>query len=569
MPTFLASGFANDADNVTTGSFTPTSGALLVVLVVGAADDSTGPTISDSEGLTWTTLDTANRGGYANFAGAWSTVIGTGVSMTVTVDAGNGGGGMFRTGLTATEFEDFNATTPIPESGVENNNDGTRTGSISISMGTTSETDSTVLAMGTVSNTTPAAGDITPGTGWTELDEHVGGGEAGTFSLQYIEGAVSSLAWDAYDIDSGYGSRAEAWVEVAESVASGDTEISAAVDALVLTEQQATITVDHNIAATTDALVLAELAATITVANDTNIAAATDALTLATLAATVSVDHEISATTDAMTLVTLAASISIDHEINATTDALTLATHQATISVQTGIVTNVHEMALTELPASIAVDHNILATTDALTLTGLAASIVIGVNVLAATATLTVTEHQAIITGVTSVQASTAALTLATHAATVDGTEYVAPVSETTSRRGGGGGGADIAAFARLNRRIDELQELVNSMKPPEQSVEEWLVDVRRRTDAHFAGADPVITEPVRTETTPTPQVVTPHSTVTTFGEDIPVDVPASKSALAPPQVHHRDKSATVAKLTPKFSRVELAAMKLRKTRVN
>ena len=278
---------STETSSLTTGSFTPADDSLLIIFASGQSDDGDAPTISDSEGLTWTRQANAEQSAYQDVGAVWTTPITTGASMTVTIATTSNLSNVHVRGVTVTGYD---TTTPV--GGAAAAMASGMTGSQSLTMPSTSESNSLVIGM--ARGRDGAATDIDTGASWTQLDEDVA--NSAVSQIQYRVAAVSSIPW-AEVVATGYGAGALLGIEIQEAAATGTT-VAAAVDALVLTEQQATITVDHNIAATTDALVLAELAATITVANDTNIAAATDALTLATLAATVSVDHEISATTE-------------------------------------------------------------------------------------------------------------------------------------------------------------------------------------------------------------------------------------------------------------------------------
>ena len=205
-------------------------------------------------------------------------------------------------------------------------------------------------------------------------------------------------------------------------VASGDVNISATTDALVLTEQQAGVALDININASLDALVLAEQNAS--VALDVDIQSGVDALVLTEQNASVALDIDISAGFDALVLAEFSTSIALDVGISAATDALTLVMFQA--SVSTGVVTR---LGLYGGTRSLYGDFsgkqnqiNVSASVDALILTEFQASIAVDVNVSAGVQNLVLSEFQAGIANDVIISASTDALTL---------TEFVADIEIT------------------------------------------------------------------------------------------------------------------------------------------
>jgi hypothetical protein len=155
--------------------------------------------------------------------------------------------------------------------------------------------------------------------------------------------------------------------------ASSDTDVSASTDALTLTEQAATITLDVSVSAGADSLTLTEQAASIVY--DVDVTAGTDALTLSNHSATVSNDVEVSASTDALTVATFAVSVELDVNVDTSADALTLTEFSATISTDDSIVAGTHALSLTTFPATIGKDVSIAAATHDLVLSEYAATI--------------------------------------------------------------------------------------------------------------------------------------------------------------------------------------------------
>lgn len=197
----------------------------------------------------------------------------------------------------------------------------------------------------------------------------------------------------------------------------GDTNVSANVETLTLTENAATITYDVNVNAAADTLTLTAHAATIDYAF--NIDAATDALTLATHAATLTYDVDVQAAADALSLTPHSAAVTYDVDVPANADALTLATYAATIAYGVDVAASVDALTLTTHAASIAVDVNVAANVDALTVTTYPATFAADTNIAATTDALSLATHAAAITLDVNVQASADALVLAEYAATV------------------------------------------------------------------------------------------------------------------------------------------------------
>lgn len=195
------------------------------------------------------------------------------------------------------------------------------------------------------------------------------------------------------------------------------TEVEATTAALVLAEQQATITYDVNVLANVDALVLTEYSAQIT--EDTEIDATTVALVLAEQQATIVYDRNVLATADVLTLAEQQATITFDVNVEAAVDVLAIAELQATVSLDVDISANVDALALTEQPATITYDVEVLAGVDALTLTGLQATVGTDVEVLASVHDLTLAEQAALVSLNVSVQAGVDALSLAEYQAAI------------------------------------------------------------------------------------------------------------------------------------------------------
>lgn len=200
---------------------------------------------------------------------------------------------------------------------------------------------------------------------------------------------------------------------------SSDTEVSANTDALTLTEQAASVSLDVGVGATVAALALATSAASISVATD--VQAAVDALSLTENQASISYDVGVSAGVDSLALTENQASIAHDINVNGAIATLTLTENQATISLGVDVQAATDALTLTEQQASIANDVNVAGAVDALILTEFQATVDItsDTNVNANFATLTLTEFAADRAFDVGISPVTVDLTTTTYAATL------------------------------------------------------------------------------------------------------------------------------------------------------
>lgn len=243
-----------------------------------------------------------------------------------------------------------------------------------------------------------------------------GNGSAGQ-SIGYEYHAASATGNYTHAIAS-----ADEWTGWILSIepAAGDTEVNTNVDALILTEQQASIALDVTVNTNVDALILTEQQADIVF--DVDVLANVDNLTLTENQAAVAHDINVNANVDALTLTTQQANVELGVNVQANVDALTLTEQQATIVYDVDVPANVDALTLTENQASIVFDVDVLANVTALTLTEYQAGVELGVNVQANVDALTLTEYQANIDNAINVAANVDALTLSTYQATIDTT---------------------------------------------------------------------------------------------------------------------------------------------------
>lgn len=199
--------------------------------------------------------------------------------------------------------------------------------------------------------------------------------------------------------------------------ASSDTNVSAGVDTLTLTEQQATIALNVDVATNLDTLTLTEYQSTITL--DTNVSTNVDALTLTEFQASITQDVNVSTNVDALSLTENAGTITFDVDVSTNLDTLTVTTYQSDVSLGVNVSTNVDTLSLTEYQASIGYDVNVLAGVNSLTLTENQTSITSDINVDALTASLSVSTYQVGVTYDVEVTAGTDALTLSENTSTI------------------------------------------------------------------------------------------------------------------------------------------------------
>jgi hypothetical protein len=166
------------ADNVvTTSSFTPADGSLLLVLCSYTAPYGTGsPEVTDTASLSWT------RDIFADFNDGWgggvcvfSAQVVTGQSMTVTFDthavSTDGAAGIL---VQVVQITGHNTTDPV----VQTATDGGTTGYLGVWTDTLTSapaSDSYVVCVAVTESETPTVDDITTGTGWTVIGEQTSG----------------------------------------------------------------------------------------------------------------------------------------------------------------------------------------------------------------------------------------------------------------------------------------------------------------------------------------------------------------------------------------------------------
>jgi hypothetical protein len=173
----------------------------------------------------------------------------------------------------------------------------------------------------------------------------------------------------------------------------GGVEVSATTVSLVLTEFAAVVNATKNIAAGTDALVLTEQTASVKL--NVSVNGTTDALVLTENAANVNAAINVSSGFDALVITENQVSVKLNVAVSASTDALVLT--EFTADVQVGADVNVAaaivNLILTERAATVNAAVNVSAATDTLTVTVYAATVDVAATPVEATSTSGGYEH--------------------------------------------------------------------------------------------------------------------------------------------------------------------------------
>jgi hypothetical protein len=204
--TLKASGAEDQASDseITSAAFSATSGAVLVVIMAALNFSGTGtPTISDSEGLSWTQQKNvdATFGSWSSHINIWTaSVLSNVASMTVTVDsdAGDTSSSAF-IGVTVHQFIDQHSVTPFPQTFDDSDTSG-RSGSYSSALSQSSESDSIVLAACVSDNDPWSSPTLDVGSGWASVYENDVGGRAYMLVESY-SGTTANVVYASLDAD--------------------------------------------------------------------------------------------------------------------------------------------------------------------------------------------------------------------------------------------------------------------------------------------------------------------------------------------------------------------------------
>lgn len=187
----------------TTGAFTPRDNSLLVIVATanGATNNGlrgTDLTIGDSLGtLSWTSRVATTEGPAASQAiRIWTAPIGTGQSMTVTIDAGAFDVYQYR--VVPLDYTGYDTTTST--GGKITGSDADGAGAASITLDAAPASSDETIGVAVIETNT---GGVTEGAGWTELVDQVTTGWWG-MQLQVRTGSTStSVDWADLDATAG------------------------------------------------------------------------------------------------------------------------------------------------------------------------------------------------------------------------------------------------------------------------------------------------------------------------------------------------------------------------------
>jgi hypothetical protein len=221
--TLQVSGDNHGTGAYTTGSFTPPSNSLLVVVAYlmtasgsGGADRSGSLTVSDSQALTWTPR--ANIGNTNSFAlgkRAWTAPVTTGASMTVSVDCGANDIYKYHVHLYA--YTGYDTGSPVGAT-VTSDQGGSSDGNFSITLSSAPASTSEVVAAVGID---PGVGvnAMNHGSGWTEIYETIIAQDSGSQSQVRTGSTSTSVAWGG--LVTGVGSVVALALEIKEGVGGG------------------------------------------------------------------------------------------------------------------------------------------------------------------------------------------------------------------------------------------------------------------------------------------------------------------------------------------------------------
>jgi hypothetical protein len=221
--TLKASGVEDQTSDseITSAAFSATSGAVLVVIMAALNLSGTGtPTISDSEGLSWTQQKNVDAafGSWSSHINIWTASVPSNVaSMTVTVDSDAGDTSSYAfIGVTVHQFTDQHSATPFPQT-FDDSDTSSRSGSYSSALSQSSESDSIVLAACVSDNDFWSTSTFDIGSGWVSVYENGAGGPSGMLVESY-SGTTANVVYATLDADYSWVVCA---IEIAAAAAAG------------------------------------------------------------------------------------------------------------------------------------------------------------------------------------------------------------------------------------------------------------------------------------------------------------------------------------------------------------
>jgi hypothetical protein len=209
----------------TPAAFTPTNGALVVVILQAQSSSDGGMEGADLTLTNSLSLEQTLRVTSPNAPAGWSygsriwTFVGTGASMTLSADAGAHSVENYR--FDVYEFSsDASGTVGVGATATGTDADGN--GAAAITLSAAPATSSHVLAAANVALSSEPSGSMTEGAGWTQLTD-VGRGDWWVFGVQTRTGSTSTSV-DWADLNAGGGTALGAVLmalEITETVGGG------------------------------------------------------------------------------------------------------------------------------------------------------------------------------------------------------------------------------------------------------------------------------------------------------------------------------------------------------------
>lgn len=226
-----ASGSSYGTGSFTTSSFTPPANSLLVVALEAVRNGSASNFMSNltisGGSLTYTKRAEREQGDWRAAVQLYTAPVGASPgSMTITVDCG--AINVYQYIVHVFAYEGYDTSSPVGATGTAGGNSAT--GSLTLNLSATTASDCEVIAS-CVAQDEPV-GNITPGTGYTEIYDTSGDGDGNVrLQSQWASGARSTAVWNSAPGTFG---RAAVAIEIkaGSSEVSGSAGVTEAADGL-------------------------------------------------------------------------------------------------------------------------------------------------------------------------------------------------------------------------------------------------------------------------------------------------------------------------------------------------
>lgn len=318
----------------TTASFTPRNNSLLIVVAQAMSDgvvgsfDGSNITLANSASLTMTAIgNTSAAPSWYYGARAWRMSVGTGASMTISLDAGTTS--IISYAVTVYDITGHDTTTPI--AGFIAGSDADGNGSHSITLAATPASGD--IAIGGVA-VQLSGGDntVTVGTGWTEDYDTTENSWYG-FQTQRRTGSTSTtVTWDDLSA-TGTPVDAVSLAFIVKAAAAGGATLTADAGSFTLSGQAATLQFDQTLVAAAGSFTLTGQAATLR--RGISMSAASGSFTLSGQAATTRQGYVLTAAAGSFALT--GSDAARDLSMSAAAGSFTLTGQDATLTPSGGM----------------------------------------------------------------------------------------------------------------------------------------------------------------------------------------------------------------------------------------